>query len=262
MATHTDNSPIVVRLGLAETAAREGGAIARKYFRNAPETEIKPDGSPVTIADREAELSIRSRIRNAFPDDAILGEEFEDEQGDSGYRWTIDPIDGTKSYVCGVPLFGTLIGIRRDDRTEAGILYLPMFDELYAAYRGGGTTCNGEPCRHICGASRLEDAVMVSSGFEYATVNGPWGQAFRSLLDTVRLYRTWGDCYGWALLLRGCVDIVFDPGLKVWDMTPLEVLTVEAGGVFHMASCDGEPGVVNCLGTNKKLLNDIFPSLT
>ncbi len=249
-----DRKEIDIRYELACNAAREAGYIAKRYFRTSPEVVKKADNSPVTIADREGEKRIRGIIQRLFPDDAILGEEFGEVPGTNKFRWTIDPIDGTKSFVCGVPLFGTLVGVEYEGRSIAGVIYLPMFDELLTAVEGRGAHCNGEPIR-LSETANLNQAVVVGSGVEYQ--NDAWARAFSKILPQIRYYRTWGDCYGWTLLLQGHVDVVFDPGLKPWDRGPLEILVKEAGGEFHYQLASDTDDIVNCLGANPALMEQI-----
>ena len=247
-------SEVQERLALAETLAREVGVGIRKYFKDGVSVETKADDSPVTVADQESEQYIRARIKKDYPADGILGEEYGEEPGTSGIRWTIDPIDGTKSFVCGVPLFGTLIGIESGERTEAGLIYMTMFDEMYSAARGSGATCNGVPC-HVSETENLKDAVLVSSGLEY--YDETWRVTFANLIREVRFCRTWGDCYGWTLLLRGRVDVAFDPGLKPWDYSPFSVLVDEAGGRIHSIDHSDVPGTLNYVGANPRLLERV-----
>jgi len=156
------------RLELAVRAAREAGRLTLEFFqREDLAVERKADNSPVTEADRQAEQLLRRRIREAFADDAILGEEFGEEAGTSGFRWILDPIDGTKSFICGVPLYGTLIGIERAGASVVGVIYIPALDEcVYAASGGGAWYTRGSsaprPAR-VSRCDRLADAVFLTS---------------------------------------------------------------------------------------------------
>lgn len=224
------------RLELAVEAARTAGEHTLKYFHHPGlEVERKRDGTPVTIADREAEELIRDRIGAAFPHDAIVGEEMPDRPGTSGYRWILDPIDGTKSFIHGVPLYGTLVGVEHEQRCVIGVIVLPGLDEyIYGARGMGAWYGRGEqsPVRaRVSSVSRMSEALFCTtsvSGF----VKESCYDVFESLRTRCRLARGWGDCYGYALVATGRAEIMVDPELNLWDMAAFPAILEEAGGTF------------------------------
>lgn len=225
------------RLEHALRFAKEAGELTLRHFHalDALAVERKRDRSPVTMADREAELLLRRRINESFPEDSIVGEEFPAHEGTSAYRWILDPIDGTKSFICGVPLYGTLIGVQRGDRSELGVIELPGLDRRVYATVGGGawsqigdappTAARVRPC------SDLREAVFVTTergSFDAANRSA----AYARLEQVARITRTWGDCYGYYLLATGRADIMIDPIMNVWDAAAILPIIQEAGGVF------------------------------
>lgn len=215
-------------LALAMQAAWAGGRKTLAYFNNGTPVEIKGDGSPVTAADRDAEAEIRRLITAAFPGHGILGEEEGERAGDGEYRWIIDPIDGTLTFVQGVPLYGTLIGLEVRGEPSLGVIYMPALDEMVAAARGLGCTWNGRPAR-VSGVNRLDQAfITVTSEFDCRQRSS----SFQQLADLTRLQRTWADCYGYVLVATGRAEIAVDPRMHIWDCAPLLPIVEEAGGRF------------------------------
>ncbi|HQU42565.1 MAG TPA: inositol monophosphatase family protein, partial [Pirellulales bacterium] len=208
------------RLELARTAAREAGAITLRYFRESNyAVELKCDQSPVTVADREAEQHLRSRIAEVFPGDAVLGEEFGERPGDSGYRWILDPIDGTKSFISGVPLYGALIGVEFEQRSVVGVIHIPALDEMVYAARGEGAwMLRGDrppTAARVSRTPRLADSLFCTSEVKSFSKSGR-RQAFDEFDAACRLSRTWGDCYGYLLVATGRADLMVDPLMNVW----------------------------------------------
>ncbi|HEX8164101.1 MAG TPA: histidinol-phosphatase [Pyrinomonadaceae bacterium] len=210
--------------------AREAGEITRGYFRGSFVAERKRDGSPVTVADREAEGHLRRAISAAFPDDAIHGEEEGEREGASDRRWIIDPIDGTYSFVRGVPLFGVLIGLEIGGEVALGVVNLPALHELIHAARGLGCFLNGEPAR-VSAARSLDEALLLSTDFGTCERYG-FGAAAERLQSRAAARRTWGDCYGHVLVATGRADVMLDPVMNVWDCAALQPIIEEAGGTF------------------------------
>jgi len=239
------------RLELAVEIARAAGKVTLEHFaRPGLEVERKADASPVTVADREAERLLRRRIESAFPDDAILGEEFPETEGDSGFRWILDPIDGTRSFVRGVPLYGTLVGVERDGSPAIGVIHVPALDEtLYAARDGGAWHAVGDAEPLPAQVSELNDP---SRGLFLTTDVTTWA---RREADDVRrrlearfgLSRTWGDCYGYLMVATGRAEVMVDPFMSLWDAAALVPVVEEAGGRFTdwagRATADGGDGV-------------------
>lgn len=256
------DSDLRARLELAVSAGRNAGARTLKYFcQSGLQVDSKKDGTPVTVADREAELWLRSEIDLAFPEDGILGEEFLDRQGSSGYRWILDPIDGTKSFLQGVPLYGTLVGVEYEGQCVIGVVVLPGLDEYVFAARGHGTwhaQGTSEPRRaHVSSVSKLADAAFCTtsvSAFEKTKRQAVYDR----LRAGCRLTRGWGDCYGYVLVATGRAEIMIDPELSVWDMAPLPVILEEAGGTF--TDWQGNPTIYNAegLATNRHLFDAVL----
>ena len=217
-------------LEFAALRAREAGEIANRYFKTSFAVERKADQSLVTNADREVETYLRGAIADAFPDDGILGEEQEERIGTSGRRWIIDPIDGTYSFVHGVPLFAVLIGLEIDTESVLGAVNLPALDELVCAAQGLGCFWNGEAAR-VSTTGSLADALLLSTDFSTAEPYG-FGSAVDALQRSVRARRTWGDAYGHVLVATGRADIMLDPIMNVWDCGALLPIVQEAGGRF------------------------------
>ena len=231
-----NSADVQTRLEVALDVSALAEALVLKYFRN-PDlaVQLKQDRSPVTVADRGAEELLRGKIRQAFPDDAILGEEFGETAGTSGFRWILDPIDGTKPFISGVPLFGMLIGLEYEGVPAAGICRLPGVGEVVYAQRGEGAwwQVQDAPPRqvHVRETPTLEDSLFCFTDVECWIETGRL-DAFSQLSDRCRLARGWGDCYGHILVATGRADVMIDPLLSIWDALALIPIIEEAGGVF------------------------------
>ena len=211
------NAPdIAGRLQLAFAAAREAGRITLEYFRREDlQVERKPDDSPVTAADRQAEEHLRERIAAAFPEDAILGEEFPDRPGSSGYRWILDPIDGTKSFIHGVPLYGTLVAVEHAGESVLGVIHIPALAEsVYAAAGAGAWYVHADdPPR----PAKVSTRRPLSRGLFLTSEVGNFGaigrrDVYDRLEATARLTRSWGDCYGYLMVATGRAERVVRNG--------------------------------------------------
>ena len=220
--------PLRELLAIALEAAHEGGRRTLAYFNAGAGVESKADGTPVTVADREAEATMRRIIARAFPDHGILGEEGGETAGSAPYRWIIDPLDGTRTFVRGVPLFGTLVGVEARGDPVVGVIHLPALGETIAAARGEGCTWNGRSCR-VSGVDRLADALLVVTDERSARARSG---AYDRLAARTELQRTWADCYGYALVATGRAEIALDPVMNVWDCAALLPVVEEAGGRF------------------------------
>jgi myo-inositol-1(or 4)-monophosphatase len=224
------------RLDFALNVAREAGALILPYYRR-PNLAVdrKRDASPVTEADKGAELLIRGRLADRFPDDAILGEEFPDKEGTSGFRWIIDPIDGTKSFIHGVPLFGTLIGVEYESTCVIGVVRFPALDEVVYASRGQGAWWqigDGTPRRaRVSSVDSLGDATFCMTNPARWLAIGK-REALEGLMTSVQLARGWGDCYGHMLVATGRAEVMIDPAMNAWDAAALMPIVLEAGGEF------------------------------
>lgn len=250
------------RLGVAVEAARKAGRVTLEYFRRSDlAVERKSDGTPVTIADRLAEELLRGEIERVFPEDAIRGEEWPDRPGDSGFQWYLDPIDGTKSFVHGVPLYGTLVGVEYGGRCVLGVVVLPALGEYIYAARGQGAwhVCGeSSPCRaRVSEVGRLDDSLFCFTSVSEFHKRGREA-GFELLRSGCRLARGWGDCYGYVLVATGRAEVMVDPVLSVWDMAALPAILEEAGGTFTdwqgNATIHGGDGV----GTNGKVFEQVM----
>lgn len=217
------------RLAFAIDAAYRAGRTTLGLFNAGAEVFAKADATPVTEADRRAEALIREAIAAKFPGDAILGEE-EGLSGSGDTRWVIDPIDGTKSFVSGVPLYATLLSYEVDGEPELGVCYLPAIDELLYAERGHGAFWNGRPCR-VSERDAVAGAVICCGGHRSMAERGRMDGLLK-LAETAMATRTWSDAYGHALVATGRVDAMIDPVVNRWDLSAVSLIVKEAGGRF------------------------------
>jgi histidinol-phosphatase len=211
---------------VAELAARK----AMRWYRTGVDVETKTDGSPVTIADREAEQAARAWLSGRFPGDSIVGEEFGVERADARRRWLIDPIDGTKSFVRGVPLWGTLIACCEGDTVLAGAACFPALDELISAAPGEGCWWNGSRTQ-VSTVATLERATALITDDRFPG-SPARGERWRALASRVFIARTWGDCYGYLLVATGRAEIMVDDIVNPWDTAAILPIITEAGGRF------------------------------
>ncbi len=226
-------------LDFAMDAAWQAGRFAMAYFQTGVAVDWKEDASPVTLADRGTEKLLRELIERRFPRHAVLGEEMGQPDKDSDHLWIVDPIDGTQSFISGVPLWGVLVGLEISGEMVVGVANFPALSEMVAAGRGLGCRWNGRPAR-VSKVSRLEDALLT---YTSATDMDKWGkgEAFARLEQSTRLQRGWSDCYGYALVATGRAEIMVDPIMNVWDCAALLPIVEEAGGTF--TDWKGEPTV-------------------
>lgn len=239
--------------------ARIGGKHTLKYFGKPIDIERKHDDSPVTAADREAEQLMRDEISSRFPEHGILGEEHGRIHPESSVQWILDPIDGTKSFIHGVPLYTTLVGVLVDEKPMSGVIYAPALDELCEAGKGKGARLNGETCS-VRQCKKLSKATFLSTDGTTASEFG-FGEAFRVLLKKTRLNRTWGDAYGHMLVATGRADIMFDPVLNIWDAAPLLTIMREAGGVFSDVHGEETIQTGNGISCSRELLPKVLEIL-
>lgn len=245
-------------LDIAMEAARAGGRATLRWFQSGVYADRKEDRSPVTAADRESERVMRELLRRRYPHDGILGEEAGEDAGSSGRRWILDPIDGTRSFVHGVPLYGVMVALEAADDAVLGVLHFPVLGETVAAGRGLGCRWNGHVCR-VSETARLEDALLVTSGD--AGPGGPRGEALARLGGRVDTFRTWGDCYGYALVATGRAEAMADPTLRIWDAAAVRPIIEEAGGVF--SDWNGQPThrSGHAIATNARLADAVRTEL-
>ncbi len=236
-------------LDVAMEAAWTAGRATLRWFQTGVETDRKADGSPVTVADRESEALMRAVLGRRFPDDGILGEEDGEEAGRSGRRWILDPIDGTRSFVHGVPLYGVMAALEVDGDAVLGVLHFPALGETVAAARGLGCRWNGRPCR-VSDTDRIEDALILTSGDALP-------EALLRLGDRAHTFRTWGDCYGYALVATGRADAMLDPVLDIWDAAAVRPVIEGADGVFTDWAGEASHDSGHAIGTNATLAETV-----
>ena len=214
----------------ATQIAERASMIALSYFRQALLIEMKENHTPVTIADKKTEEMIRSELQKTFPGHGIIGEEFGEEGSDAEYVWTIDPIDGTRSFIRGIPLFGTLLGLMRRGEPVVGVMVLPALDETYIAAKGLGAYCDGIQL-HVSSTAALGNAIVSCGDVSCFEAAGK-RQYLNRLMDQAETVRGYTDCFGHALVLRGAIDAMVDPVVSPWDVAPLACLIEEAGGEY------------------------------
>lgn len=217
------------RLRTAIAAAKAGGEVARRYYRTGVEVERKADRSPVTVADRECERRIVEVLRDAFPSHGILGEEMGEVSG-SGARWIIDPIDGTKSFIRGIPFYACLVALEEDGEITTGVVHAPQTGELLYAQKGEGAFDANGPLR-VSTISTVAESMLVFGGPGVLRQAGCWA-AYERLVDASGRQRAYGDYFGYTFVARGQAEAMIDVDLKPWDLASLKIIIEEAGGRF------------------------------
>jgi histidinol-phosphatase len=241
-------------MDFAVRSATAAGRITLEHFGRVA-VEFKADGSEVTLADRAAEEFLRDAIRERYPEHGVHGEEGAEIEAGSAYRWIVDPIDGTRSFAAGVPLYGVLLALEQDGVPILGCCHFPALDETVVAATGAGCW-HGDRRARVSPCDRMEEARIVSSGLEYwrdwATPAGRDG--FARLMARARFGRTWGDCFGYVLVATGRVEVMVDPACGAhWDYAPMVPIIAEAGGRF--TTLGGQPvrAWSSALATNDRL---------
>jgi histidinol-phosphatase len=238
-------------------AAGEAGRIAKSHFPDATAAEFsklvefKSDMSPVTIADRAAEAHLRDVILGQFPDDAFVGEEYGVKDGSTGFRWIVDPIDGTRSFVRGIPLWGTLVGLEYRGEMIGGIVCEPALGNTYRALRGDGAFKNDKRI-HVSPVANLADCILCTSDFNYFE-KADRVPAFLALARQVQRQRGYGDYFGFTLVAQGSADLMLDFGVHAWDIAAIIPLIEEAGGRFSDWTGRKDIGQPDALASNGKL---------
>lgn len=235
------------------------GARALEHFRRGVAVEWKPDGSPVTRADREAEAVARAWILERFPSDGVLGEELGETNAGAPRRWLVDPVDGTKSFVRGVPLWGTLVAVMESGAVLASAAAFPAAGERIAAARGAGAWWNGSRTR-VSMVGRVEAALVLATGFE---LDGRPERRMRwdRLAARAAAARTWGDAFGYFLVATGRAEAMVDGRLNAWDSAPMSLIVEEAGGVFTDWRGVRTPVGADAIATNSALAADVRDAL-
>ena len=231
-------------------AAEAAGEVAMKYYRGGFEVTIKPDQTPVTQADREAEQAIKAILRRAYPDHGFLGEEL-GEEGPKERRFIIDPIDGTKNFIRRVPIWAVLLGLEEAGEITAGVMFNPALGEMFWARRGDGAWSSDERLR-VSDCERLDEATLLHSDLHLMREGGFWDPLVR-LVDACRRTRGFGDYYGYGLVAGGKAEIYVETDLKPWDAAPVKILVEEAGG--RLTDFAGRPTIYggSVLATNGRL---------
>ena len=242
------------RLQFAIETAILAGKSTLAYFQTGAAVDIKPDETPITIADRDAERLMRQRIAEIYPQDGILGEE-EGETGSGSARWVIDPIDGTKSFIAGVPLYATLLAFEQDGAPKIGVCYFPALDELVTAELGKGAYWNGRPCR-VSERPTLERS-LIATGSSSSMAKAGRAAGFSKVENAAMACRTWGDAYGHALVATGRVDAMIDPIVAHWDISAMSLIVREAGGRFTDFSGEN-PLSKEALSSNGKVHDELL----
>ena len=228
-----------------------------KFYQNDVGVEWKADKTPVTIADKGTEELARKFWAMETPGFGVIGEEFGIESPDAEYQWVIDPIDGTKSFIHGVPLFGTLIGLWHKNIPIASVIRLPAMKSAVWAVNGGGAFLDGREV-HASGVSQLSDALVLSGTVNTMEDKG-FGEGFTKLRRGARLHRGWGDCYGYYLVAAGRAEIMVDPVVSLWDIAPFPLLMKEAGGKF--STIDGKTELFDVNGKPTASIYEGFTSV-
>ena len=253
------------RYDFAIEAAVKAADFVRSHFQTGVAVERKSDTSPVTIADQGAEQLLRDQIASAFPQDGIIGEEFGTTEGDSGYRWILDPIDGTKSFISDVPLFGTMVAVEHDGQGVIGVIAFPGLGKTRIdAMVGGGaweTTSSGDRRRaQVCKTESLGEGVVLTTDWEGFRERNAESQ-LNAVAAASWFMRTWGDCYGHYLVATGRAVAMIDARLNIWDAAALQPIIEEAGGTFTDwtgTSTIQSPEGISTNGTVKRELLDLL----
>jgi histidinol-phosphatase len=244
-------------LEFAMETAYLAGRLTLGYFQTGTTAEFKSDDTPVTVADKKAEELIRQRIQAAYPTHAVIGEEYgESETGESSHRWIIDPIDGTKSFIRGVPLYAVLIALEIEAEVEVGIAYFPALNEMVSAATGEGCWMNG---RRVCVSpiTKLDRAIVSFTDAGSFSRHGR-AEAWERIQKATYFQTGWGDAYGHCLVATGRVELMLDPIMSVWDCGPFPPILKEAGGFF--GDWQGNPTIRanEAISTTQALLPEVL----
>jgi histidinol-phosphatase len=246
-------------LDFAVKIAQRAGSFTLDYFQKGTPFELKADRSPVTIADRGAEQRLRQWIEEKYPTHGVLGEELGEKGGSVPARWILDPIDGTFSFISGVPLYSVLVGFEWQGEMLAGVIHLPALRETVSAARGLGCWWNGQRAR-VSDVAELSQARLSVTSAKLFEQPGRMAD-FERLRDAVHADRGWADAYGYACLATGRVDIVADPIMNIWDNAALLPVVTEAGGTFTDWSGRPTHTAPEALATNGRLLQPVLAVL-
>jgi myo-inositol-1(or 4)-monophosphatase len=244
-------------LDFAVETAWLAGRLTLGYFQSQIRPDFKPDQTPVTVADKKAEELIRSRIEKKFPDHAIVGEEYgASDRQTSELCWYIDPIDGTKAFTRGVPLYSVLIGFEIDKNVEVGVVFFPALNEMVAAATGLGCRLNGRLVK-VSDIGKIDEAVVTFTDAASFAAHGR-GPAWQRILDSAYVSAGWGDAYGHCLVATGRAEAMFDPVMEVWDCAPFPPILREAGGYFGDWSGNQTIHAKEAISVNAALLPSVL----
>jgi len=250
---------------LIEVVTAAGQHTLTHFRQSGLKVDSKQDDSPVTIADRETEQLVRKMLASRFPNDTLQGEEYAEQTGDSQYRWVVDPIDGTKSFVCGVPLYSTLLAVEHHGTPIGGAIFIPALGELVVAAAGHGCWYRADSDAawskaSVSSTSDLSKAVFVVSQVDsFAAVDAT--SAYERLEREAWVTRSWGDGYGYLLVATGRADLMVDPICNPWDVAPMLPILAEAGGRFSDWTGDATVRGGNGAGTNGHLHDAVLSRL-
>jgi len=244
-------------LDFATETAYLAGRLTLGYFHTGVQSDIKADETPVTIADRKAEELIRCRIEERYPRHAIVGEELGVKESEgASHRWFIDPIDGTKSFICGVPLYAVLLGLEIEGTVEVGVAYFPGTDEMLYAATGEGCWWNGRRAR-VSNVSTMKKAVVTFGNIASFARFGR-SEEWRRIQEAAYFCRGWSDAYGHLLVATGRAELMLDPVMNSWDCGPFPPILQEAGGYFGDWQGNSTIYSGEALGTTGKLLDQVL----
>ena len=242
-------------LEFAVEVAWRAGRVTLAHYQTGISAEAKPDQSPVTVADRAAEQLARELIQNRFPNDSILGEEFGESRPGASRRWILDPIDGTRSFIHGVPFYGVLLAIEDEGEAVLGVMHFPALEETVYAALGEGCWWNGRRAL-VSDTTSMDEALVLTTSYELIEQAGH-DAGWSRVRSRAGLARTWGDCYGHALVATGRADAMIDVTMSIWDAAALKPIIEEAGGIF--TDLNGTPTHTggSAISTNTALGRDV-----
>lgn len=243
----------------AIAAAKAAGDVILPYFRSDLQIETKADQSPVTAADRAGEQIIIATLRHHFPTYGILGEEFGEQPGDADARWIIDPIDGTKNFIRGIPYFATLIGLEEAGEITAGVIYAPAENDLLYADKGNGAFANQDRLS-VSAIDDLQQAMLMHGGLDLLMQTDLWA-GFQRLIRTTQRQRGFGDYFAYTFVCRGQAEVMVETDVKPWDLAPIKIIVEESGGRF--TDCRGIPTIYggNAVASNGRVHDAVIEML-
>lgn len=235
-------------LALALRLVKEAEEPILSRYQKKIEVVKKRDSSPVTEADRQAEMLVRNRLADLRPEHGVIGEEHGVTRPEARFQWVVDPIDGTKAFIHGVPLFGTLLALLDGGRPVVGVIHMPALGETVWAAQGMGAFLNGAPCR-VSAVASLQDALLCD-GSALTVSRSPWGEAWMTMRGESGVARGWGDCYGHLLVACGRAEAMLDPIVNIWDVAPMGIILPEAGGRFSAVDGSDRIDAGNAISSN------------